>query len=514
MTAASGPPTGWDEDTHDPPAATPGRAGNVPGDATSADRPRDATSANRPLDAKAADRPLDATAADRPRSDATADRPGDATAADAPHRTPAAGAPPPARIGRSAGLRALLASPAFLRLWSIGGCVNAMRWFEVLAAALFTLDATGSDFAVAAVSASRTMPMLFLGAFAGVMAEAVDRKRVVVIGQCVAAASSASVALLAAFGLAQPWHVALAALVSGTVWSTEMSTRRRMVGESVPPALVPRALALDTMTNSGTRIIGPVLAGALYEFAGLAGAFAVSATVYVLAALLAVGLRHQQAIRRLVLSQVPRDLAEGVAFARGHTVVTGVLLVTIAMNLLGFPYSALVAPIGQMHFGVSPALVGVMAASESIGAFLGGLWLAGGDPPGSGRPLMVGGSLLYLCCVALMPLAPVFFAACGLLILGGFGSAAFANMQTSLIIAHAPPHVRSRLMGLLTVCIGCGPVGILLVGALANVLGPLRAVDAIELAGLAAVVAAGLVWRRREQGRPAGTTREAWGEER
>ena len=57
---------------------------------------------------------------------------------------------------------------------------------------------------------------------------------------------------------------------------------------------------------------------------------------------------------------------------------------------------------------VSPALVGMMAASESFGAFLGGLWLTGGDPPGSGRPLMVGGSLLFLVCVALMPLAPGF----------------------------------------------------------------------------------------------------------
>ncbi|HUN39647.1 MAG TPA: MFS transporter [Acetobacteraceae bacterium] len=417
-------------------------------------------------------------------------------------------------IGGRAALRALLASRSFLRLWAIGGCVNAMRWFEVLAAALFTLDATGSDFAVAVVSAARTMPMLLFGAFAGVVAESVDRKRVVVIGQCLAAASSACVALLAVLGLARPSHVALAALVSGTVWSTEMSTRRRMVGESVPPALVPRALALDTMTNSGTRIIGPMLAGALYELAGLAGAFAVSASIYLIAALLAAGLQHRQTIRRLVLSKVPRDLAEGIVFARSHAVVSGVLLVTIAMNLLAFPYAALIAPIGQLSFGVSPALVGVMAASESIGAFLGGLWLAGGDPPGSGRLLMVGGSLLYVCCVALMPLAPLFALACGLLIVGGFGSAAFANMQTSLIIIHAPPHVRSRLMGLLTVCIGCGPVGILLVGMLAALLGPLHAVDAVELVGLAAVIAAGLVWRRKERAWPAALVHEAWGEER
>jgi MFS family permease len=412
----------------------------------------------------------------------------------------------------NAGVRGLLSSPSFMRLWSIGGCVNAMRWFEVLAAALFTLDMTGSGLAVAIVSAARTMPMLFLGAFAGVMAEAVDRKRVLIVGQFVTAAASATVAILGMLGVAQPWHLAVAALVAGIVWSTEMSTRRRMVGESVPPALVPRALALDTLTNSITRMIGPIIAGTLYQFGGLAGTFSLSALMYLLAALLALGLRHEQAARRFILSHVPRDLAEGISFARGHAVIAGVLMVTIAMNLLGFPYSALVAPIGRQHFMVSPALVGMMAASESFGAFLGGLWLTSGDPPGKGRVLMVGGSLLFLVCAALMPLAPIFSLACALLVIGGFGSAAFANMQTSLIIVYAPPHMRSRLMGLLTVCIGAGPVGILLVGALASALGPLGAVDAIELMGLVAVAAAGLVWRRRER-QPVRIARAAFGEE-
>ena len=121
--------------------------------------------------------------------------------------------------------------------------------------------------------------------------------------------------------------------------------------------------------------------------------------------MLGAGLRYRQVTRRLVLAQVPRDLAEGFAFARGHVVIAGVLLVTMAMNLLGFSYSALIAPIGRQHFMVSPTLVGVLAAAESFGALLGGLRLASGDPPGSGRGLMVGGSLLFLVCVALMPLS-------------------------------------------------------------------------------------------------------------
>ena len=368
------------------------------------------------------------------------------------------------------GLRALFAAPGFARLWAIGGCVNAMRWFEVLVAALFTFDLTGSEFAVALVSAARTIPMPLLGAFAGVMSESVNRKHILVAGQLVSAAASASIAILGLLGLARPWHIGVAALVSGTVWSTEMSTRRRMIGESAPPGMVPRALALDAATNSLTRMVGPVAAGALYQVAGVGAAFSVSAAIYLIAALFGMGLRHRQEKRQLAISQVPRELAEGFRLARGHTVIAGVLMVTIAMNLLAFPYSALIAPIGREHFMVSATLVGVLAAAESVGAFLGGMWLAGGDRATSGRVLMVSGSLLYTVCVALMPLAPVFPIACLLLVAGGLGSAAFANMQSALIITHAPPHIRSRLMGLLTVCIGMGPLGILLVGTLARFL--------------------------------------------
>jgi MFS family permease len=407
-------------------------------------------------------------------------------------RTPPPGAARP-------GLRALLTAPSFRRLWAIGGCVNAMRWFEVLAAALFTLDATGSGLAVAVVSAARSMPMFLLGAFAGVLTEAMNRKHVLMVGQLLAATSSASVAILGAFGVARPWHVAVGALVTGIVWSTEMATRRRMVGESVESHLVPRALALDTLSNSVTRLVGPIVAGALYERVGITGAFAVSAAMYLLAAFLASGLVYRQDTRKLVLSQVPRDLAEGFGFARAHTIIFGVLVVTVAMNLLGFPYSALLAPIGRQHFFVSATLIGVLAAAEAFGALLGGLRLAGGDPPGSGRVLMVGGSLMFLACVALMPLMPWFWVACLLLTIGGIGSAAFANMQTSLIILHAPPAMRSRLMGLLTVCIGTGPLGILLVGLLAAWFGPLRAIDITTVTGIIAVTLAGLYWRRRER---------------
>jgi len=72
-------------------------------------------------------------------------------------------------------------------------------------------------------------------------------------------------------------------------------------------------------------------------------------------------------------------------------------------------------------------------------------------------------------------------------------------MQTSLIVLHTPVQIRSRLMGLLTVCIGMGPLGIVLIGTIADVVGPLLAIDITAATGLVAVCVVGIVWQRRER---------------
>ena len=399
-------------------------------------------------------------------------------------------------------LRDLFSLPGFMRLWAIGGCSNAMRWLEVLTGALFTLEVTGSGLMVAIVSAARTLPMFCFGALAGVLSDAVNRKHILATGMFISATSSACVALLAVTGVVRPWHVAIAALVSGTVWATDMATRRRMVGEiaQLPgggTGLISRSLALDTVTNSVARMVGPILGGLAYQAIGVAGAFSISASFYLFSAILASGLRYTQVTRSLSLSRVPADLREGFTYARSQPIILGVLGITIAMNMFGFSYTALLAPLGRNVFHVAPVWVGVLAAAEPFGALTGGLFLARGDPPVSGRVLMVGGTIIFLASIMLLPLSPWLTLACVIMLAGGFGSAAFANMQTALIVLHTPGHIRSRLMGLLTVCIGTAPLGLLLIGALADSFGPVLALEIMGVCGLIGVGTVNLWWKRQ-----------------
>ena len=85
---------------------------------------------------------------------------------------------------------------------------------------------------------------------------------------------------------------------------------------------------------------------------------------------------------------------------------------------------------------------------------------------------MLRGSLLFLVGLAAMALSPRYSLAFVALLIGGLGTAAFSNMQTTLILTEAPPAARSRVMGIVTMCIGTGPVGVMMIGILSGQVGP------------------------------------------
>lgn len=385
--------------------------------------------------------------------------------------------------------RDLLASGDFVRLWLAGGFTNAMRWLELLAAGLFAYEVTGSGLAAAAVAAARQLPQLLFGAVAGAVAESVNRKHVFLAALLVPASISAILATLAASGQLALWHIVVGGFISGTMWSTEMPTRRRMVGEAAGPARIVPAIALDSMTGAATRMIGPLLGGVTFELLGMAGAYGISSAVQFICGGAILGFAYTQETRPLALGRIATDIAAGLRFARTNALILLVYALTIVVNAFAFCYSGLVAPIGSGEFKVSPTLVGVLAAAEPIGALTGGMLLASGLVRLDRRMTFVGGSSLFFVALLAMAISPSYWLAVAVLIIGGLGTAGFSNMQSTLMLTEAPPEMRSRLMGIVTVCIGTGPLGVLLAGVLADASSPRDAVLIMALVGLALTIA-------------------------
>ena len=369
-------------------------------------------------------------------------------------------------------IRRLLGLPDFRRLWMLGGVANTMRWLELLIAGLWTYQATQSALMVGAVAMMRSLPMLLLGAVAGSLAERLDRRLLLLGLQSTAAVGAGVVALLAFTGLLQPWHLMVHGLVAGLSFAGEMATRRRMVADAAPPEDVVPAIALDSLTSSTTRCVGPLLGGVLFDALGLAIVSAIACALH----LAAIGLLLRVGTQPRRISAQGAGLFGGIGeaarFALREPNLRLVLALTLVMNIFVFSYVGILPAFGAVAFGASGAAIGLLAAAEPFGALLGGLWLALRGRRDGGGLAFVLGSLAFLITLLLAALSPFYLLAWGLLALGGLGTARFVTMQTALVMTSAPAEIRSRVLGLVTTCIGTGPAGVLALGALADALGP------------------------------------------
>lgn len=407
---------------------------------------------------------------------------------------PAEPASAPALPGRFA----LFREPDFLRIWLAGGFGGTIRWLETLAIGLYTFHETGSPFLVTVMLFARTLPSMLFGAPIGALAARLDRKRLLVAGFAVLTAAGCVLFALAAAGRLELWHVAAGAALSGCGWAMDHPVRRTMLGDAVGNARLAVAMSLDMATIHATRALGPLVGGALLHWHGIAGVYAVAVVLNGASLLNAARLRRPAPAgvspTAAAAAGFVRTLTEGLAYARANPIVLAVLTVTVIVNLFGFSYVSIAPVIGEEVLGLDPVGVGIMMATEGVGALLGSLGLATFVRPAWYRPVFTTGAAGFVGMVALFSLSTWFAASLPILLLSGLGVAGFAAMQGTLLMHGTPPAMRSRVMGLLSLAIGAAPFGILLVGALSEWLSPARALTTTALAGLTALGIAFAAW--------------------
>jgi MFS family permease len=380
----------------------------------------------------------------------------------------------------------------FVRLWLAGALAGTMRWLELLVIGVFTFQLTGSPSAVALMTFARLGPMLVLGLPAGAVADRYDRKWVYTGGLVVLTLVASGLFLLALSGRLALWHVALGAAVNGTFWAGEFPIRRTMMGEMVGRERVAPAMALDSLTSNATRAIGPVVGGALYQLIGLEGAFLLGIAFYGVAALLVAPIAYKAETR--LRSGVISGVVEGLGFVRRSRLVTSIMVVTVVFNILGFAYIALVPVVGEQTLRLSAVLIGVLMAAEGGGALLGALVVGAIATPARYTRIYVLGTALFLAMIVAFALARSFPLAVLALFLSGVGLSGFGVMQGTLVFVTAPPAMRSRMMGVLTVGIGTGPLGMLAIGWLAEIVRPPDAILLMAGTGLVALALTVLLW--------------------
>ena len=411
------------------------------------------------------------------------------TARGVPAAVPAAASLAGSRLG-------LLASPDFRRLWLVGLVISAVRWLEMLAVGVFVYQETGSAFAVALMTLLRMLPMALFGAVIGVFAERLERRTALIGVVLMMLATSSCLAVLAYAGSLAVWHLAVASFCNGIAWAADNPVRRVMIGEVVGPDRMGAAMSLDVGGNNASRMLGPTIGGVLLALTGIAGAFTASLLCYALGLVAALRVVHRNTQAPGAAGNVLARMIEGFLLVRRDPRLTGTLLVTVIYNVFGWPFTAMIPVIGQDSLQLGATGIGLLASMDGIGAFCGVIAIALYAKPAHYARLYVGGVVVYLAMLIVFAVVPNVPLAGAALLLTGVANAAFSVMQATLIYLAAPAEMRSRMYGVLSVCIGTGPIGFFALGMLADATGAPLATAMTGALGLLALAVTWPWWRR------------------
>jgi MFS family permease len=381
----------------------------------------------------------------------------------------------------------LMRNPGFLRVWAVGLLANTMRWLEMLAIGIFVYEVTESALLVAVMTIARQLPLALFGSFIGPVAEKTNRKYLLVAGFAVMTCSSFVMGIMASWDVIEIWHILICVFLNGSCWALDYPVRRTLVGEFAGAENLGKGISLDAATNNITRMIGPFAGGVVYGLLGLEWAFFISAFTHLICVVISCSLVLEPNKTRREVEPYLKMLREGIILVRNSPELIGVYLITLILNICGFPYASMVPVLGRSVYQVEPAMVGVLSAAEGAGAFLGALIVAFAIRPIWFKRVYLYGSITFVFGIFCLSFANSYGLAVSVLLISGLGMAGFGAMQSTLVLLLAPKEARSRLMGLLSVCIGCSPIGLLNLGLFADAVGAQMALKIMSSVGLVAL---------------------------
>ena len=362
-------------------------------------------------------------------------------------------------------------------------------WMQATAQGWLVLDLTDSPAALGLVSALQTLPILFLSVIAGVVADRVDKRRLLASTQLFAGAVALALAVLTTTGLVQFWQVAVLALLAGTATAIQTPAYQAIVSNLVDRAAIGSAVALNSAQFNLSRILGPSLAGAVIAAGGLQLAFWGNAVALVIVAgvLWSLKVASQPAAR--AQASMWANLLDGIRYVRSRRIITVLVLLAGVPALFLLNYLVLLPVYARDVLDIGAPGLGLLSGGIGVGALAGALLLATLRPSGgSGRSLLAGLLVASLAEAVFAVSRFVPLSVVALAVLGGCQVLYYATTNTLLQVL-VPGRLRGRVMSLyILTSWGLIPIGNLLSGIVAERAGATVALVGGSLLTLVAVL--------------------------
>lgn len=390
------------------------------------------------------------------------------------------------------------------RLFFLGQAISLTgSWMQALAHSWLVLVLTDSPFYLGLVGALQTLPVLLFSFHAGVVADHVHKLRMLFLTQASLMLLALILGALVAGGLITVWILCGLAFLAGTVIAFDIPVRQAFIVEMVGKADLPNAIALNSSLFNATRVVGPAVAGMLIAVVGMANCFFLNAVSFlgVLAALALIKLPPWRPNSWTPFKDAWKELLDYL-LARRELRLVLLLMATVA--LFAMPYFVLLPMLARDVLGAGPQGFGILSATSGLGAFLGGLTLAGRLRRRPPMPSFLGGLTSFLVGLVGLGLCGNYYLALIFIFLAGFGMVSQLSTGNSLLQLNVPDGLRGRIMSLFgLIVMGFAPLGSILYGSAATYLGP-----GLTIAGgsLLAALAASLVLIRYPELRHFGFT--------
>ena len=408
------------------------------------------------------------------------------------------------RLQPLAGFLAPLAVPDYRLLLSSNTLWWQALYMEMLVLGWLVLELTDSPGLVGLIGFCRSIPVLFLGGFGGVLSDRIGRRSLIIGAQAVTLSMYVAVALLLATGLLTLWHLVIFALAMGSAWAMDWPTRRALIPDLVGRARIVDALMLESLGMSVARAFGPFTAGFVLDAFGTLGCFLILSGLATASLLL---------LRPLSLQPIPRtsspssaspltQIRESVRYVRQNQSILAVTLVTMIMNMLVFPYMNFLPVFARDVLKGDAKDLGYLGAAVGIGSLIGLYLVYRARRSASPGWIFIVGSFGQCLALLAFSTSTIFAVSWALLLVVGIGHACFGILQSSIVLLTAADERRSQAMAAIAIAIGAGPFGRLQTGMLAQTFGAPLAVggEAALAALLVVVVAAALPGLRKVAG--------------
>ncbi len=389
---------------------------------------------------------------------------------------------------RSAGLFAALSVPNF-RLYFTGQAISLVgTWMQSVALVWLVLEITGSGTLLGLVVAAQFLPVLLLGAYAGLVVDRLNKRRLLLATQTAMALLALLLGMLTVTHTVQLWMIFVIAALFGCVNSLDNPTRQSFVMEMVGGIRVQNAVSLNSAMVNGSRAVGPAVAGGLIATVGVGVCFLVNAASFI-AVLIALSVMRVSEL--CPTEPVPREggqLREGLRYVRRTVGLLVPLLMMALIGTLAYEFQVVLPLLARITLHGDAETYGFMTAAMAAGAVAGGLYVATRDSTGL-LPLTVAaagfGATIFAAAIA-----PSLTVELVVLPIVGFASTTFLATGNSTLQLTSDPRLRGRVMALWSVTfLGSTPIGGPIVGAISEYVGPRYG---LAIGGVACLLAASI----------------------